>query len=253
MDDAVFLPNASEANRRFMKLKSHGSVPALTRDATAVSAGNQWLAAWARTQRPGRADDEVEVIPTVVDTARWTPVNPPDDGTVRLLWIGSPTTVRYLADWGAALARLAARHTALELHVIGARLDVPGLRCVSHAWSAASELDLARRCHIGLSPLGDGDWERGKCGLKLLLAMALGLPAVASRAGVHPEIVTSGTDGELVSGDAELEQALERLIVDAEWRTTLGRAARATVEQRYSIRAVAPRLAALLRRASAPG
>ena len=113
-------------------------------------------------------------------------MNPPDDGTVRLLWIGSPTTVRYLAEWGPVLARLAVRHPALELHVIGAHLDVPGLRCVSHAWSAASELELARSCHIGLSPLGDGDWEQGKCGLKLLLAMALGLPAVASRAGVHP-------------------------------------------------------------------
>ena len=252
MDDAVFLPNVSEANQRFMTLKSHGSVPAITRDAAAVSAGNRWLAAWARAQRPGRSEHEVEVIPTVVDTTRWTPVTPPEDGSVRLLWIGSPTTVRYLEAWAPVLARLGGRHPELELHVIGARLNVPGLRCVSHPWSAGSERDIAQRCHIGLSPLGDGDWERGKCGLKLLLAMALGLPAVASRAGVHPEIVTPGTDGELVSGDAELEHALGRLIGDATRRTTLGRAARATVEQRYSIRAVAPRLAGLLRRAAEP-
>ena len=253
MDDAVFLPNVSEANQRFVKLKSHVSVPAITRDAAAVCAGNHWLAAWARAQRPGRPGHEVQVIPTVVDTARWAPTNPPADGSVRLLWIGSPTTLRYLEAWAPVLARLGARHPELELHVIGARLTVPGLRCVSHAWSAASEREIARRCHIGLSPLGDGDWERGKCGLKLLLAMALGLPAVASRVGVHMEILTPGTDGELVSGESELEHALGRLISDPERRSAVGRAARATVEQRFSIRAVVPQLAALLRRAAASG
>jgi glycosyltransferase involved in cell wall biosynthesis len=217
-----------------------------------VAAGNAWLAAWARSTRPGRPAEQVEVIPTVVDSDRWTPVTPETAGPIRLLWIGSPTTLRYLEAWGPALSRLGARHAGLELHVIGSRLELPGLRCISHAWSAETERTIAQRCHIGLAPLADGDWERGKCGLKLLLYMALGLPAVASRAGVHPEIVTSGEDGELVGGDDELEATLDRLVGDAHRRAGLGRAGRATVERRYSVRAVAPRLAALLRRAAEP-
>jgi glycosyltransferase involved in cell wall biosynthesis len=250
LDDAVFLPNVSDANRRFGALKAHGSAGPLASGARAVAAGNAWLAAWARGQRAGRPADDVEVIPTVVDDALWTPALSHDERPVRLLWIGSPTTLRYLEAWGPALARVGARHAGLELHVIGARLEIAGLHCVSHAWSAESERVIARRCHIGLAPLADGDWERGKCGLKLLLYMALGLPAVASLAGVHAEIVTPGEDGELVDGDVSLEDTLDRLIVDAPRRAALGRAARATLERRYSLRAVAPRLAALLRRAA---
>jgi glycosyltransferase involved in cell wall biosynthesis len=215
-----------------------------------VAAGNAWLAAWARAQRADRPAAEVEVIPTAVDSDLWTAVPPPGDGPVRLLWIGTPSTLRYLEAWGPVLSRLGERHTGLELHVIGSRLELPNLRCVSHPWSAATERSIAQRCHIGLAPLADGDWERGKCGLKLLLYMALGLPAVASRAGVHPEIVTPGEDGELVADDAELEGALDRLIRDAARRSVLGRAARSTLELRYSLRAVAPRLADLLRRAA---
>ena len=250
LDDAVFLPNVSHANRRFVALKAHGSAAALASGARAVSAGNAWLAAWAQNQRPGRPTDEVEVIPTVVDSELWTPAPPANDGSVRLVWIGSPSTLRYLEAWAPVLARLGARHAGLELHVIGATLVVPGLRCVSHAWSADTERPLAQRCHIGLAPLGDGDWERGKCGLKLLLYMALGLAAVATRAGVHPEIVTSGEDAELIDDDAALEATLERLVRDAARRAELGRAARATLERRYSLHAVAPRLAGLLRRAA---
>jgi glycosyltransferase involved in cell wall biosynthesis len=169
---------------------------------------------------------------------------------VRLLWIGSASTLRYLEAWGPALSRLGERHAGLELHVIGSSLELPHLRCISHAWSAGTERAIAQRCHIGLAPLANGDWERGKCGLKLLLYMALGLPAVATRAGVHPEIVTAGEDGELIDGDAALETTLDRLVRDPARRSALGRAARATLERRYSLRAVAPRLAGLLRRAA---
>ena len=248
LDDAIHLPNVSDANRLFVGLKSNGSVPAIAAGARAVAAGNSWLAGWARNQRSGRPDTDVEVIPTVVDSELWQPVNPPDDGSVRLLWIGSPSTLRYLARWSSVLSRLGAAHPNLELHVIGATFEVPTLRCFSHPWSADTERTIARSCHIGLSPLEDGDWERGKCGLKLLLAMALALPVVASNSGVHPEMVTPGVDGELVADDAGLESALERLIVDPARRAALGRAARATLELRYSLRAAAPRLAALLRR-----
>lgn len=250
IDDAVFLPKASEANRRFVALKSHSSIVALATGARAVSAGNSWLAQWARSRRGGRAADDVEVIPTAVDSDLWVPAGRTSDGPVRLLWIGSPSTLGYLVAWGPVLARLCARHPGLELHVIGAKLALPGVRCVSHAWSAATERAIAQCCDIGLAPLADGDWERGKCGLKLLLYMALGLPAVASRAGVHGEILTPGEDGVLVDDDEALEAMLDRLVKDAAMRATLGRAARATLVSRYSIRAVAPKLAGLLRRAA---
>lgn len=249
LDDAVFLPNVSDANRRLVALKAHGSAAALAAGAATVTAGNAWLADWARTQRPGRAPDTVRVVPTSVDADAWRPVAHDDDGTLRLLWIGSPSTARYLRAWGPALQRLAQRRT-FELHVVGAAFPLPGVTVVEHAWSLATERAIAARAHIGLAPLADGDWERGKCGLKLLLAMALGLPAVASDAGVHAELLDGGACGVLVRDEAAAEHALDRLLADPAERTRLGRAARATLEARYSVRAVAPRLADALRTAA---
>jgi glycosyltransferase involved in cell wall biosynthesis len=109
---------------------------------------------------------------------------------------------------------------------------------------------VGQQAHIGLSPLGSGDWESGKCGLKQLLYMALALPAVASHAGVHPEIVTDGLDGLLVRDEDSLEAALDRLLSDAAYRARLGLAARMTLERRYSLRAVTPQLAAVLHAAA---
>jgi glycosyltransferase involved in cell wall biosynthesis len=248
-DDAVFLPNVSEANRAFGDLKAHRSAASLAAGATAVSAGNAWLASWARSQRPKRSSSDVSVIPTAVDTRRWKPrVRTP--GASKLVWIGSPTTVGYLAPLAPALARLARKHPDLELHCVGAEFKAAGVRCVSHAWSEASEVEHVASGDIGLAPLPDTPWARGKCGLKLLLYLALGLPVVASNAGVHPEIVVDGENGLLAGSDEAFESAIERLIEDRELRTRLSLAGPRTVEAGYSVHAVAPRLARVLKQAA---
>ncbi len=96
----------------------------------------------------------------------------------------------------------------------------------------------------------DDPWTRGKCGLKLLLYMALGLPAVSSRAGVNTEIVRDGVTGRLASTPEAFAQALDALLADRDARRRMGAAARADVEARWSVNAVAPRLASLLTRSA---
>jgi glycosyltransferase involved in cell wall biosynthesis len=248
-DDAIWMPNVSEVNRSLARWKPHGQATWLASHARAVAAGNGFLSAWARGQRSGRPAAEVEEIPTAVNSDLWVPV-PRAPGPPRLVWIGTPTTVPHLEAVRPALARVAARHPGLEIHVIGARFDGQGLPVVLHEWSEQRERDLVGRCDIGLAPLPDSDWARGKCGLKLLLYMACGLAAVSSRVGVHPTILEDGRTGMLADSDDAFEPALERLIGDPALRSRLGAAARAVVEERYSIRAVAPRLAALLSRAA---
>jgi len=248
-DDAVWLPNASRANRAFMKLKPFDQPARLVTGARAVAAGNAFLATWARAQRPGRPAEEVEVIPTAVDTNRWRP-RPRDPGPPRLVWIGSPSTAAHLEVLRTPLSRLAARHPGLELHVLGARVPVDGLSVIHHDWSMNDEVELVSRCDVGLAPLPDTDWARGKCALKLLLYMACGLSAVASRSGVHPEVIRDGTDGLLADSAESFEPAIERLLNDPALRSRIGAAARVTAEARYSLRTVAPKLAALLHRAA---
>lgn len=248
-DDAVWIPNVSRANRAFAKAKPFDQPARLAAGARAVAAGNGFLAAWARDQRPGRTATDVEVIPTAVDSERWRPLARPP-GPPKLVWIGSHSTLSHLEALRSPLARLAARHRGLEIHVIGAPLPPEGLPVINHAWSETDEVDLVRRCDIGLAPLPDTDWARGKCALKLLLYMACGLPAVASRAGVNPEVVRDGEDGLLAATPAAFESALDRLLADPALRARMGEAARTTVEERFSVHAVAPRLAAVLQRAA---
>jgi glycosyltransferase involved in cell wall biosynthesis len=160
-DDAVFLPNVSEANKRFAWIKPFAELGELASGARAVSAGNAWLADWARSRRPGRPPDEVEVIPTSVDTEAWKPRRR-NGGPPRLVWIGSPSTAPYLEAIRPALERLGRRRPDLEFHVIGAAFAAENLRVVVHPWSPDREVEVAGACDIGLSPLPDTDWSRGK-------------------------------------------------------------------------------------------
>jgi glycosyltransferase involved in cell wall biosynthesis len=248
-DDAVFLPNVSEANRLVSWLKPFDQPARLVAGARAVAAGNAWLAEWARRQRPGRSRDDIEVIPSAVDTDRWAP-RARDPGPPRLVWIGTPWTAPYLKTLRPAIERLGERIPDLEFHVIGGDFHAANIRVVLHRWSVETEIDLVGRCDVGLAPLPDNDWSRGKCGLKLLLYMALGLAAVASPIGVHQEIIAHRANGWLAPSPEAFAEGAEALLRDPELRARLGAAARATVEARYSIHAVAPRLAALMRRAA---
>lgn len=238
-DDAVWLPNVSEANRVFARLKPRRQPEWLAAGASGVAAGNAWLAEWARSRRPGRDPADVAVIPTAVDTLRWAP-RPRGSGPPRLAWIGSHSTVHYLDPLRPLLAGLSSRHPGLELHVVGAHFACEGVRVVEHAWSLEREVEATAVCDVGLAPLPDDPWTRGKCGLKLLLYMALGLPAVASRVGVHPEIVRDGETGCLAGTPEEFISALDALLGDAAERRRLGDAARVEVQARYSVEAVAP-------------
>lgn len=246
-DDAVFLPNVSDANRRFAWLKPADQPRRLAAEAVAVSAGNAWLADWARRVRRGGAGG-VTVVPTSVDTRRWTPGHAAG-GPPRLVWTGSHSTVQYLESVRPPLESLARRHP-FELHVMGASFRSGAIRVVEHDWSEEAERELVRAGQIGLSPLAPEEWALGKCGLKLLIYMAAGLPAVASSVGVHREIVASGENGLLAEDPGEFGEAVERLIVDRALRERLGRAARATVEARYALDRVAPLLAGALREAA---
>lgn len=250
LDDAVFIPNVSDANRRFSWLKPFAELAEVAAGAKAVSAGNAWLADWARRQRPGLPADTVEVIPTAVNTDVWRP-RERAGGPPRLVWIGTPSTAPYLEPFRGALERLGRRSPGLELHMIGGRIAVENLRVVEHPWSEATEAEIAAQCDVGLAPLPDNDWSRGKCGLKLLLYMSLGIPAVASPVGVHPEMIEHGTNGLLAAGPEAFEADIERLLGDGALRARMGAAARRTVEARYSLPVVAPRLADLLHRAAA--
>ena len=245
-DDAIFLSDTSEANRAIAPLKRPASVAEIVGHATLTTVGNEWLASYARRFSPN-----VTVLPTTVDIEEYTPAPRPRSELVRIGWSGSLTTSRHLRTVADALRRML-KELPVELVVMGD----PGYtlegapRVTALRWTPATEVDVLRSFDIGIMPLPDDDWSRGKCGLKALLYMAVGVPTVASPVGVNPDIISDGENGLLASTDEEWFDAIARLVEDEAFAKRLGAAGRETVEQRYSGQAWAPRFLEALERAA---
>lgn len=229
-----------------------GKLEALAGKARLVVAGNDHLADWARAS--GARD--VLVLPTVIDLERYPPQPPPQKlpagRPFTVGWMGSPSSAPYLDLVAPALAGLAGRARLLLVGAHGAEpAGLPAGLPVEHAaWSEDGEAALLARFDAGIMPLLDGPWERGKCGYKLIQYMAAGRPVVASPVGVNTTLVHEGENGFLAADAAGWAAALGRLADDPDLRARLGAAGRRLVEERYSLQAVAPRLADALRGAA---
>jgi glycosyltransferase involved in cell wall biosynthesis len=245
-DDAVFTPYVSPANGYWSYLKFPGKTAALCRLARHVMAGNDYLAGYAR-----RYNHRVTVVPTTIDTDRYRPELRRSNGPLATIgWTGSHSTAQHLRTVVPALEELA-RRRPFRLVTIGIdRLEMDGVQVEARPWRAASEVQDLTDVDIGIMPLPDDDWSRGKCGLKALQFMALGIPAVLSPVGVNSAIVRHGENGLLADGASDWVEKLALLIDEPDMRERLGKAARRTVEERYSARAVAPRVAEIFRSAA---
>lgn len=219
----------------------------LMADARLVVAGNAYLA-----QRACDAGAPwVETVPTVIDLDRYSVKSVSNDQSypLRIVWIGSPSTVQYLELLREPLAVLSNRFT-IQLRIIGGEVfALPGVDIEVLQWSEETEATLIQECDIGVMPLFDSPWERGKCGYKLIQYMACGLPVVASPVGVNCEIVCTGENGFLADCDEAWIDALGRLLGNVQLRQQMGAAGRKIVEEKYCLQQVAPRVASLLRTA----
>lgn len=249
-DDAVYLPAVSSANATFAWLKDPGKTERLCRLARRVMVGNETLAAWAAPRSAA-----LDIVPSTIDTDAYAyvPVRAPAADPSRLPvigWTGSVTTLPYLEALGPALARLR-QQRAFELRVIGGEPRLPAaLTTRVVPWRAESEVADLQPLDVGLMPLNDDPWSRGKCGMKALQYMALGIPPVVSPVGVNATIVRHGENGLCATSEDEWVAALVRLIDDPALRARLGAEARRTVEAGYSARVIVPQVAALFREAA---
>ena len=243
-DDAIYLPPAHPGNPWVAWLKDTDKTDMLCQLARHVTVGNETLARHARSR--SRA---VTVLPTTIDTDIYVPSERVAHPRPVVGWSGSLTTLPYLAGLHETLLALRGR-VDFELRVIGGEISLPGLDVKCRPWRAETEVRDLQDLDVGLMPLPDDPWTQGKCGLKALQYMALGIPAVVSPVGVNAEIVGNGVDGFHASTPGEWVSHLARLIGDAALRARLGAEARRTVEARYSARGQAPRLAEVFREAA---
>lgn len=203
-------------------------------------AGSEYLADYAR-----RFSSRVAVVPTVVDLPRY-PAAPHTASGARFSigWIGSPATTPHLQAVVGELGEFCRRHDA-EIVAIGARpFPTDGLPIRWLPWSEESEVREFARTDVGIMPLPATSWAAGKCGFKLIQAMACWRPVVASPVGANCHIVEDGVSG-FFARPGEWAAALERLFASPALRSEFGIAGRRRVERDYSLQAWAPRLAEL--------
>jgi glycosyltransferase involved in cell wall biosynthesis len=243
-DDAIYLPTTSASNAQFAWFKDPGKVLGIVRGASMVLAGNQHLANWAKHH-----NSAVEVFPTTINTEVYRVRKEDPTRPLCVGWTGSPTTVSYLHFLDKTLINLQDRHK-IKLRVIGApdyKLDGAEVEVIP--WRESTEpADLAA-VDIGLMPLPDDEWSRGKCGGKALQYMGLGIPVVLSPVGVNVEIARDKA-ALLASSEQEWTQALELLVTNESCRREMAQRGRKRVEEEYSVAAHSNRFIELLITAS---
>jgi glycosyltransferase involved in cell wall biosynthesis len=213
------------------------------RDASAITAGNRHLASYAR-----RLNENVTVLPSVVDTIKYVPIAGLKSPIFTVGWIGSPSTAPYLESLVAPLQSLG-RDIKLKLVVIGGKApSIEGIEVVEFEWSEETEVDLINSFDVGVMPLPDDEWARGKCAFKLVQYMACGVPVVASRVGANIDLVTEEC-GFLVRTADQWVEAFRQLWKQPLIREKMGLASRDRAVEYYSLQANLPVFSDVIHRA----
>lgn len=244
-DDAVF-NMYDNASNPFVRSILRGKLAPMLRRAKLCCCGNSYLLEYAQ-----QFCSNTMVLPTVVDTESYKPKKRTPGELPVIGWIGSSSTSVYLKPLLPLLSHLAASGVA-RVKLVGAghsiSTNVQNFEIIE--WSQEREIADVQSMDIGIMPLPDDEWARGKCGFKLIQYMACGIPVIASPVGMNNEIVGHGTNGYLAKSIDEWRVSLTRLIARPEERLRFGTNGRARVVRDYSIRSQAPRLIAALKSVS---
>jgi glycosyltransferase involved in cell wall biosynthesis len=206
-------------------------IDGVMRHATIVWAGNSYLGNWATKAGAKR----VVILPTVIDPERYSIKEYTSSYPVVVGWIGSPTTLKYLNEIRPVLEKLS-KELDVVIHVVGGnrgwRFD-GSLKLIQ--WTEEGEVSAIQGMDIGVMPLPDDPWEKGKCAYKLIQYMACGLPVVASPVGMNVDVVVHGENGFLAKTQEEWYGYLKMLILDGEMRREMGGKGFALVKEHYTI------------------
>ena len=231
-DDAIWLLDVSAGNKMLRWLKNPKKTSRLIKLSDFVIAGNSYLADYAK-----RFNNNVKIIPTTVDTEKYIRVGTAIPDKICIGWSGSITTIKHFEDAVPVLKKLKAKYgDKIYFKVVGdpdyrnTALNIQGI-----PWTSETEVKELSSFDIGIMPLPDDEWAKGKCGLKGLTYMALETPTIMSPVGVNTEIIQDGITGFLASTPDEWFQKLSTLIESEELRKRIGKSARQTVVERYSV------------------
>lgn len=246
-DDAIFMTDTSKANKKFGWLKFSGKTADICRLSTSVTVGNSYLADYAK-----KYNDDVFIIPTSIDINRYQPVKKPEkNGQVIIGWTGSSTSQYHLEAFEPVLAELLKKRSdvSVEVRVISNRKpDFKEVPYVWREWTSNTEVEETLQFDIGIMPIPDDEWSRGKCAAKALICMSLGIPTICSDVGANRDVIIQGENGFLAKTSDDWLKYFDALIDDSQLREKLGKKARETVVENYSMEKCAELFAEVVRK-----
>lgn len=238
-DDAIFHQYDSH-KKLFVRHFLGKKLAPILRSADLAMCGNAYLANYAR-----QYCTNVEIIPTVVDLLKFQPASnvqtPPDD----IGWIGSPSTWNFVKPFLPVFQDVCQSRSS-QFRVVGAGAAAKDLAFVNNIqWREMDEISQIQNMRVGVMPLDNSPFARGKCGYKLIQYMACGIPVIASPVGVNQTLVEHGVNGYLAETSTEWRDALERLLSDPQLCLQMGKAGRQKIVEHYSIQVTGPIVARL--------
>jgi glycosyltransferase involved in cell wall biosynthesis len=235
-DDAIWTTDNLREGRIEKQLRWRSKVAYTCRVAYKVSCGNDFLCEYAR-----QFNSNVVLNPTTIDTDYHLPIEKQKQSRITIGWTGSHTTLKYLDTIVPVIKNLESRFTNLKFTVIANEMPAVDLKSLEFVrWNETTEIEDLSKLDIGIMPLPDDNWSKGKCGFKALQYMALEIPAVVSPVGVNVKIVSNAVDGFVASTANEWSSILEKLITDEGVRARIGKAGRKKVVENYSVLSNAP-------------
>lgn len=240
-DDAIF-HNYDLNKNPIIRVLLRNKIDRVMKNASVVIVGNDYLAERAKKAGARR----IEYLPSVVDLNRYKlkewGTDTYNNETFNVGWIGSPATSKYLFHIYQPLKKFVKNKNARLILVGSGKINLPDIPLEIREWNEEKEVKDIQDFDVGIMPLPDKPWERGKCGYKLIQYMACGVPIVGSPVGVNSKIIIDGVNGFRASTDDEWIYAFEKLYSSAELRKQMGLKGRKMVEEAYSLQVTAPRL-----------
>lgn len=245
LDDAIYLRTTSSANRFLKNFKWPSKIKEIIKMSKHVITCNEYLANYAR-----KFNKNVTTIHTLVDIDKFVPKNKDVTHDITIGWIGSHSTTPYLVGLKNVFFRLSKKFK-FNLKIVGAadhNIKIDGIKIINLDWNLKDEIEQFQSLDIGVYPLPNDEWIRGKTGFKTIQYMSVGVPCVVSKVGTNKDIIKDGINGFLVETEDEWVEKLSRLIEDTELRKKIGLAGRETVKEKFSLTVNVPRYFEILQK-----
>jgi len=248
LDDAIYLTSKESAYKIIKLIKFNKKIQTIIKLSKEMIVCNNHLKNYASNFKN---ENKIHIIPTSLNTDKFIPnqSNSTNKKGLVIGWIGSYSTASYLNQLKNVFKFLSSKYN-FNLKIVGSNLlfQIDGVKIMNKEWSLSADLEDFQSLDIGVYPLPDNEWTKGKTGFKTIQYMAVGIPCVVSNVGRNKEIIQDGVNGFLADSEEEWIKKLSLLIENSELRKKMGVLGRKTVEERYSLKVNAPNFLDIIQR-----